>query len=590
MRFVKVMLVLALVFAVSAIAYAETQSVKVSGDITLRSFARNNYDLDNDDAATPANLDHESTDWATYLTSTAEVQIDADLTDNVSGVIRLINQRVWGDQNYYSATGGELGATGTPFTDQVAARTIDPHADGESFKVDVDLAYIELKEFLYSPLTLTIGRQDLWFGKGFIVGAQLQDPQGVLFAPEYTAIQSFDAVRATLDYDPWTIDGIFSKIRENYRRADDDINLWGVNVGYVFEDYNAEGEAYWFFKQQRFNGTTGAAVKTSVRNGNNSNDVHTIGARGSFDPIEDWTIALEGAYQLGEYIGAANQVDERGRSAFAIDAMVECRYWQDDFAWRPVLGAEYIFYSGESNMGNVAATANGDYNGWDPIYRGKFDTAIREWQNVYYRTAMASCPSFTNQHQVLIRGTLEPTDSLTFNATYGHFWLVESWAENTTVVNENTAKNIGDEVDLQLTWDYTEDVQFGLLSAWFFPGDHFSSGQDDVTTDIVGTVSLSFYLRLLRGNKKTGSLSANRFFYWLSVWELYAFRTFPALMHFAQTFIFFLFPSMTALTGWRFGMKRRRTWPVILWPPPPLLLAMPLRLMDLPLTGFFPHI
>ena len=75
---------------------------------------------------------------------------------------------------------------------------------------------------------------------------------------------------------------------------------------------------------------------------------------------------------------------------------------------------------------------------------------------------------------------------------YAHFWLVEDWAENTDVVNENTNRNIGDEVDLQLTWDYTEDVQFGLLTGWFFPGDHFASGTDDVATDIVGTVKLSF--------------------------------------------------------------------------------------------------
>lgn len=105
MKLFKVLCVLALVFAVSTIAYAETQSVKVSGDITLRAFARNNYDLDNDDpgplvapavadpnlvgplgtAATRLNAGVESTDWATYLLNTAEVQIDADLTDNVSG-------------------------------------------------------------------------------------------------------------------------------------------------------------------------------------------------------------------------------------------------------------------------------------------------------------------------------------------------------------------------------------------------------------------------------------------------------------------------------------------------------------------------
>ncbi|MDP8257936.1 MAG: alginate export family protein [Candidatus Aadella gelida] len=481
MKLLKVMCVIALMFAVSTAAFAETQSVKVSGDITMRGMARNNYDLDSNDI--PAAAGTENSDWATYLTSTAEIQVDADLTDNVSGVIRLVNQRVWGDLNYTSngtANAGELrriDANGT---------VTNPAITGaNAFNVDVDLAYIELKEFLYSPLTLKIGKQDLWFGKGFIIGAQLQDNQNSLYADEYTAVTSFDAIRATLDYYPWTIDAVYSKIAENARRSNDDVNLYGVNVGYLFDDYNAEAEAYWFWKESRNPGGTGVNGIDLASIGNDSNDVHTFGMRGSFDPIEDWTIALEGAYQGGAYM-LANQQNERDRQGWAFDALLECRYWQDDFAWKPVLGLEYIFYSGDDNLGTDTAATTGDYEGWDPMFRGKFDTAIREFQNVYYTTAQASSPSYTNQHQVLLRGTLEPTDSLTFDASYGHFWLAEQFSAATS------NKNIGDEIDLQLTWDYTEDVQFGLLAGWFIPGNHFVDPLDDIATDVVGTVSLSF--------------------------------------------------------------------------------------------------
>jgi hypothetical protein len=487
MKFLKVLCVLALVFAVSAVAYAETQSVKVSGDIALRAFARGDYDLRSGDPEPDGViLATESNDWATYLLSTAEVQIDADLTDNVSGVIRLVNQRVWGDDNYTSTTAG---VGDNPELRRISVNGIvdERQVNGNdlALKLDIDLAYIELKEFLYSPLTLRIGRQDLWFGKGFIIGANLQDPQDTIYPLEYTAIRSFDAVRATLDYDPWTIDGVYAKISENARRADDDVNLWGVNVGYVFDSYNAEAEAYWWWKQSR---NPAGAVGTSITsiNGHLDNSVHVFGGRGSFDPIEDWTIAVEGAYQTGKYLGLNNQVNERTRSAWAIDAMIECRYWQDDFAWRPVASVEYIFYSGEKDMGNMTANTTGNYDGWDPMFRGKFDTAVREFQNVFYTTAQASCPSYTNQHQLLVRASVEPTDSLTVEALYGHFWLAEEFATN------RTNKNAGDEVDLQLTWDYTEDVSFNLLAAWFFPGAHFESPNNDAATDVVGTVKLSF--------------------------------------------------------------------------------------------------
>lgn len=488
MKLLKVLCVIALVFAMSAIAYAETQSVKVSGDLAMRAFARNNYDLCAGDTET---AQVESTDWATYLTSTAEVQIDADLTDNVSGVVRLVNQRVWGNFDYSNQAGGELMEIDPNGTAAAVATTTSA---GDAFDVNIDLAYIELKEFLYSPLTLRIGRQDLWFGRGFIIGNSLTNPTFNLYPAEYTAISSFDAIRATLDYDPWTIDAVYAKIAENARRNDDDINLWGVNVGYVFDAYNAEAEAYWFMKQSRNVANAANIGLTSLQNsGVVDNSVHTIGGRGSFDPIEDWTVALEGAFQLGDYM-VTNQVNERTREAWAVDAMVECRYFQDNFAWRPVLSAEYIFYSGEGEALDQTAASTGDWNAWDPMFRGKFDTAIREFQNVFYATNQASTASFTNQHQVIVKGTVEPTDSLTVQGAWAHFWL----AESVTATSQGAApwmstnKNIGDELDLQLTWDYTEDVQFGLLWGCFIPGSHWQDNQDDIATDLVGTVKLSF--------------------------------------------------------------------------------------------------
>lgn len=502
MKLFKLLIVSALVFAVAQIAYAETQSVKISGDMAVRGLIRDNFDLNNDSGPSAAAVaavagGAQSTQTSTYLMSTTEVQVDADLTDNVGAVIRLVNQRQWGDTRYTNdaTASGELGIVGAPFADQVAARAVAPGAD--AFQMDVDLAYVELKEFLYSPLTLKIGRQDLWFGKGFIVGAQQQDNTGALYAREYTAVNSFDAIRATLDYAPWTIDAVYSKIQENQMQADDDLNLYGINIGYVFDEYNAEAEAYWWFKQHRYtgSGTGAAATLTNVSNETNSSDVHTLGLRGSFDPIEDWTMALEVAYQGGQYVGVALQAHERARSAFALDAAVETRYWQDNFAWRPVFGLEYIYYSGEDNIGQIPndVGANGTYNGWDSVFRGKFDSAIREFQNVYYRTATPSSPATTNEHEVLLNIKVEPTDSLTVKGTYGHFWLAEAFSTVTNSgVNENTDKDIGDEVDLVFTWDYTEDVSFGLLTGWFFPGSHFSSGQDDLATDVVGTVSLSF--------------------------------------------------------------------------------------------------
>jgi hypothetical protein len=312
---------------------------------------------------------------------------------------------------------------------------------------------------------------------------------GNLSAPEYTEINSFDAIKAVLDYDPWTITGIYSKIWGGAIQANDDIDLYGVNVGYKFNAYKAEAEGYWFYKKDDQISKWGPIKST--------NDVWTVGLRGSVDPIDVITIAAEGAYQGGEYVGSRLQVNNRDRSAMALDVMGECRYWTEKFAWKPKIGAEYIYYSGNKPESNVAVS-NSAYEGWDPMYRGKFDSAIREFVGRYYQSSRYASltgqtpsvldSSYQNQHQVVFIGSLQPIESLTLKANYNLFWNQEQYV----VQNDKTGGFIGQEVDLQATWDYTEDVSFGLLCGWYVPGDVYFSGLDDTATDVVGTVKVSF--------------------------------------------------------------------------------------------------
>ncbi|MDO8525953.1 MAG: alginate export family protein [Candidatus Omnitrophota bacterium] len=518
MKLFRFLCVLALALCVTASVYAETQSVKVSGDLTMRGIYRNDYTLvntvnettaANGMAATGGLIDGTEKSWAMTV---AAVQVDANLTDNVTTVIRLLNQRDWNVSHFI---------TNNPNT------TLIPNGRGgyinnsDEFDVMADLAYLQLKNFIYSPLTLTIGRQNLWFGKGFIVGANQQNPgnlaagtidstivPGNLSAPEYTAINSFDAVKAVLDYDPWTITGIYSIIEENSVSARDGVSLWGVNVGYKFDKYNGEAESYWFYKSDR-------GVTPFVGLKLNSNDVNTWGARGSFDPVSWATIAGEGAWQWGQYIGNRLQNDSRSRAAFALDFSGEIRYFTDKYSWKPKFGAEYICYSG-----NKAETreqyANGTYTGWDSMYRGKFDSAIREFVGKFYATTRyptradyiqsVADDSRTNQNQVIFSGSIQPMDSLTLKANYNLFWNIDAYLDTPPIQQgmnqdgfDKTLGFVGQEVDIQVNWDYTEDVSFNLLAGWFVPGDVYYSGQlpgqsgsKSTATDIVGSVKVSF--------------------------------------------------------------------------------------------------
>jgi len=496
MRFIRVLCVIALVLGFTAVAYAETQSVKVSGDITVRGIFRNNYDYVGQGSvdkvvreAVGATSEHAAAvvdartgvqgPEQTWIMSVAALQIDADLTDNVSTCIRILNQRDWDRQTK------DINEWTTLYPNGLGGYT---EVNGD-LGIYLDLAYVQLKDFIYSPLTLTIGRQDLWFGKGFIVGLNQQNPQMTLSAPEYTDINSFDAIKAVLDYNPWTITAFYSKIYENAVQAKDDINLSGVNIGYKFDQYKAEAETYWFFKADN------SIEKYGGNKGNN--DVHTMGLRGSGDPIDWITLMGEGALQFGSYVTTRFQRNERDRSAYAFDFGAECRYFTDKFAWKPKFGSEFIIYSANQPEENPAEVA-GTYTGWNPMYRGKFDSAIREFVGRYYETAQyppngkyyKSCEdaAFTNQQQWIFRGSVQPVESLTVAANYNLFWNLQPYDPTNTT---KTQGFLGHELDIQYTWDYTEDVSFGLLTGWFMPGEVYIN-QDDIATDVVGTVKVSF--------------------------------------------------------------------------------------------------
>lgn len=477
MRFFIGLSIVALALSFALPVCAETQSVKVSGDITMRGIWRESFDLQDN------NYTNDSDNY--FMTNTA-VQVDADLTDNVSTCIRLLNMRDWNVGHTSYSPGDDLDGVST------FVRTDD------EFDIVVDLAYLTLKEFFFAPLTVKIGRQDLWFGKGFIVGANKIDPHGTLSGDEWSEMDAFDAIRATWDFDPWTLDGIYAKVIEGNVMSEDDVDLWGLNLGCVLDYYNAEAELYWFYKRDRFIHNVNTASE---------NEVHNFGVRGSFEPHQDITFWSEAALQLGSYVGPEIAIDKRDRLAGALDLGMECRLWQNQYAWKPKIGAEYVLFTGED-----ARTMTGNtnqYNGWDSMYRGRYFSSIQEWigdGNLYETFSInAAANNFdqdsgkTNLHQFILSGSIEPMENLTLEGRYLNFWLMEN-GDNATVRAIGDEKHKGDELDLWLTYDYTEDVTFGLLSAWFFPGEYYKHlptainglGDANIASEVVGTVKVSF--------------------------------------------------------------------------------------------------
>jgi hypothetical protein len=454
----KALFVLALALGVAAPAFAETQNVKVSGSIDAYAFARSNYDLvdGNDQGVVAAGTAitggttgsaTQRSEGDTFFMSQTQLEVSADLTDNVSTVVNVINQRDWN-----SAT-----------------------TNVDEFDISVDLAYVQMKEIFYSPLTLTIGRQDIWFGRGFLIGNNntAWDPQASIQANEYSVTTAFDALRATLDFNPWTVDLVYSKINEGADNPEDDTDLYIANVNYKFAEYNAVAEGYYILNADRNTLASAAGTRDNLTN--------TIGARAQFDPIAQITLGAELAHQFGDYFATLGG-SERDLSAWGLDIFGTYRWV--DYAWKPELTLEYVSFSGDAGV----STTEG-YHGWNSLYRGKFWTAYADFREFQYSTGDVlgatgvDQSATTNQEFLQAKVGMKPLEDLMLEAAWTYLWNEES------ITGRN--EEIGTELDLQATYDYTEDVSFNLLTGWFFPGD-FYFNSDEVATDIVSSVKVTF--------------------------------------------------------------------------------------------------
>jgi len=459
MRILTGICVAALLVAFAVPAFAETQNIKVSGDVKVAYVYQHDIDYCSNDK-----------DNQNFFMNQVGLNVEADLTDNVSTYIRLINERDWN---------AEEGTT------------------SEQFDVLLDEAYVTMKEMLYAPLTLQIGRQNIWLGKGLVIGnagPNVWDEGGLpATVQELSDLTAFDAIRATLDYDPWTIDLIYSKIDGDTNAAvatsgganHDDTDLYVANVGYDFTKYDAEAEVYYILKHDRVDDTAAGTGPMSV------NEVSTIGLRGSLVPFENFNLWAEGALQFGKYRN--EPAIGKDREAGALDAGAEFTFV--DSKWTPKLGAEAMLLTGNK----ATATEDGHWKAWEPLYRGKFDNCLLDFRNITKATWTDSAgqrnvaandnnSGMTNLLSLAVYGSIEPMTDITLDARV----TMEKF-DNTPV--EGMKKGIGTELDAKVTYDYTEDVAFTVVGGVVWPGNYYKQGADSsshTAAQVVAATTIDF--------------------------------------------------------------------------------------------------
>jgi hypothetical protein len=443
-----VLLALALLVGLTfSAAYAEVQNVKVSGDITMSGVLRKHFGLD---AATTGD---KSVLKQSFIMTQTRVRVDADLTDNVMATVRLINERIWNGQN-----------------DSNTANS------SNSTNIDLDLAFVTLKEFLYSPLTLTVGRQEIKFGNGLIIGKSGAAAGTTNLPTDLSERSAFDAIRATLDYDPLVVDLVYAQVKQNTTEDRNTVSLTGINATYALNNKINLSGYYWLKK----NNNTGVATSEADK-------VNTVGGLISATPIENLSTSLEVAYQFGKNTAT---IDQKKHDAWALQAMAD--YTFAKVKTTPKIGASYTYLSG----GESSTTRN---DGWDSMF---YDQKLN---NIVY----AILP-MTNMSVLNLKASCKPVEDVTVSAIYGHYNVAKADSgdllQSPGYYNGGTTdadrylnstytgkSHLGDAIDLTATYDYTEDVQFGLTAGLFRAGNAINIVDDKaVAQQVIGSMKVTF--------------------------------------------------------------------------------------------------
>lgn len=348
-RILIVFCALSLVALIAMPALAEVQNIKVSGEISIKGFYRDNYATTGSGGGRVLTgfADTDARDWYNSVT---KLGIDADLTDNVTANVLLANEQDW------------------PASTNV---------------VNVYVSSITMKEMLYSPLTIKAGKMAVQIADGLIIGDGTTNE--ATLGSDYAASRAFYTVHGILDYDPLTLIVGTLKIAEAPQTTTDDVDGYLIDAIYKFDSYNAVLDTYLvnahYGSPQTVSGPTAASTKAV--------DVIALATRLTMEPVEKLSTDLGIALQMGDYEKTATT--SRDLKAMALNLGAQ---YALDTEYSPKVGVKYIYRSGQN-----AGVTTGDYKGWLALFENQKNGIILD-------------PN-TNTSSVALTASIVPMDKLT---------------------------------------------------------------------------------------------------------------------------------------------------------------------------------
>ncbi len=397
--------------------------------------------------------------------------VHADFTDQVTAYIELDNYNLWGDDFR---------------SDWIDGTDFRPVGGSN---VEIYQAYVQADDMWGSPLAMRIGRQEMEFGSGWLVGTNSA-------APFFTGL-SFDGIRASYNVDEFTVDVFGTQLAERSPRwQDDNVTFAGVYASWLgMPDH--EFDAYWLwlrdptpladtnliFLAEWFEDLFGV-------DDYDTHNVHTFCLRGA-GTFEGFDYEAEVAWQLHN---DASQVGYLFRPFVYGDNRADSNNWAGqaevgytfDAVANPRVFLKGAYIGGEDNR---------DLDFWEwlnPFYRADASVSFnRLFSDVHYSRFFG----FRDMSNVwLAGGGVEAMvmEDLEVALTLNHLRAIEEFrspahfrlgrfrvpiAPRFSFWDTSNSTNLGWEAELNATYHYTEDLVFEAGWAHLFAGKGLEEGQ-----------------------------------------------------------------------------------------------------------------
>jgi hypothetical protein len=360
------------------------------------------------------------------------VDIDADMADNVSVHIGLEQSGAWGNElaNDNPFGGGSFATAGYSIDDQAVA-------------LNIDEAYVMVKELFIEQLTAKAGVQSVEYS--------LRNDGNAMFL----SVPEIGAWKTTLNYDPLYVDVVIGKMIETRTtHGDNDQDLFALAVEYYLEN---KGKVQ--------------VVLFNVADENDEVSVTEYSAGVTYMVIED----LEVFVQLGGQSGEVMDGVDAGCMAYNLG----CEYTFSKINRKPYVGISYQYFGGDDADANWV-----NYGDVDETIVLEADRNLRDHNR-------GPNPKILTDNYSVIRivGGCVIDDKTSVDAGIGMFSVVDDGSAYAGLLNPNGETAIGTEIDVKASYKLTDDLVISGGIGYLASGDVIEETGGETEAVIVGSVT-----------------------------------------------------------------------------------------------------